>query len=155
VVAPPDLADVGSGPVVALTSLDGDSLRACRFARDLSRMTSRMLAVLHVIRDPAEALAYGLPDAVVERCRGEEVVGARERLAQWLVAAEVQAGLTEVRVGDVVEQALALAEEHDAAAIVTGATRRHSAQRIYAPSVGRELAASASTPVAIVPPDDA
>jgi nucleotide-binding universal stress UspA family protein len=155
VITPPDLVDVGSGRVVALTSLDDDSLRACRFARDLSLVTSRTLAVLHVMPDPADALAYGLPNAAVDKYRLEARAAARTKLADWLMAAEVEAALTDVLVGDVVEQALAFSDEHDAAMIVTGATRRHSAQRIYAPSVGRELAAAAARPVAIVPADGA
>jgi nucleotide-binding universal stress UspA family protein len=153
VIAPPDLVEVGSGPVVALASLDRDSLQSCRFARDLSRLVSRPLAVLHVVSDPAQAAPYGLPGPAIDLYRGEALATARAGLAGWLVAAEVEAALTDVRIGDVVEQALAFSEEHQAALIVTGARRCHSVQRLYAPSVGRELAAAAPRPVAIVAPD--
>jgi nucleotide-binding universal stress UspA family protein len=152
VVAPPDLATVGTGPVVALSSLDVDSLPACRFARDLARTSSRPLAILHVVRNPAEALQYALPEEVVERYRVDACAAARTALAAWLGAAAVDAARTELRAGDVVEQALAFADEHDAALIVTGARPRPSGRPIYAPSVGRELAAAAPRPVAIVPP---
>jgi nucleotide-binding universal stress UspA family protein len=153
VVVPPDLAEAGTGPVLALTSLDRDSIRACQFARDLSRTTARSLAVLHVLSDPAHAAPYGLPEAAIDRYRTEAVASARAALASWLAAAGVEAALAEVLVGDVVEQALEFAAESNATVIVTGARRRHSAQRLYAPSVGRELAAAAPRPVAIVASD--
>ena len=153
VLVPPDLGEVGRGPVVALTSLEPDALRACLFARDLARTLSRGLVVLHAVPDPAEAAAYGLPGDAVEAIRAETMRAARERLAAWLAAAGVDAESAEARMGDAAEQGLALVRERDAALVVTGARRRHSAQRLYAPSVGRALAAAAPSPVAIVPPD--
>jgi nucleotide-binding universal stress UspA family protein len=155
VLVPPDLEQLGRGPVVALVSLEPDSLRACRFARDLARAVSRPLAVLHAVPDPADAGPYGLPGAAVAQLRADTVLAARERLDGWLAAADVVAETAEVRVGDPAEQALALGVERDAAVAVTGATRRHAAQRLYAPSVGRALACAAPWPVAIVPPDGA
>lgn len=155
VIVPPDFVEVGGGPVVALTSLDSDSVRACRFARDLSRVAARSLAVLHVVTDPVHAAPYGLQEPAIAQLRAEGLAAARKALASWLAAAEVDAELTEVLVGDVVESALAFSAEKDALLVVTGARRRHSVQRLYAPSVGRELAAEAPRPVAIVASDAA
>lgn len=154
VVVPPDLreADIGAGPVVALTSLDDDCVRSCRFARELADLLRRELHVVHVHRDPADAAPYGLPASAVEQLRAERGEQAGLELSRWLAGAAVAADRPAIRMGDCVEQALEHARAHRAVALVVGARQIPTPQRMFAPSVGRELAASAPLAVAIVPP---
>ena len=75
VVVPPDLEarEVGPGPVVALTSLADDALDAVRFATVVARHMGRKLALVHVVRDPAEAGLPFMPATSLESVRLDEV----------------------------------------------------------------------------------
>jgi nucleotide-binding universal stress UspA family protein len=154
VVVPPDLReeDIGPGPVVALTSLEDDSVRACRFGRELATLLGRELHVLHVVPDPAAAASYGIPAEQIEHICAEVRERSRVETVAWLAKAGVAADGTTVRLGDRVEQALVYASELRAVALVVGARQLPTAARTFLPSVGRELAASAPLAVAIVPP---
>lgn len=154
VVVPPDLreGDLGPGPVVALTSLGDDAVRACRFGRELATLLGRELHVLHVAPDPAAAAAYGLPVERVEHLRAEARERSRAETSVWLAEAGLAADRIAVRLGDRVDQALAHASELGALALVVGARPLPTSSRLFLPSVGRELAASAPLAVAIVPP---
>jgi nucleotide-binding universal stress UspA family protein len=154
VVVPPDLLEggIGPGPVVGLSALDDDSVQACRFARELATLLERELQVVHVLPDPAAAAAYGLPAGKVEQLRAEARERARADLSRWLGEAAIPTARPVVRVGDCVDEALEHAREHRPPMLVVGARQLPTVQRMFAPSVGRELAASAPIAVAVVPP---
>lgn len=155
IVVPPDLAadQVGAGPVVALASLRQDSAAACRFAADFAARTKRPLVVLHVCpAAAASGLAY-LPAPTMDRAAAELVQDAERDLVSFLASTGVAPERTVVRAGDVVHETLAFAEAQRAALVVVGAHRRSGLDRWVAPSTGRDLAATAPVPVAIVPPD--
>jgi nucleotide-binding universal stress UspA family protein len=154
VVVPPDLApeQVGAGPVVALASLREDSAEACRFAAAFAARTGRPLVVLHVCPALASSALPYLPAEPMERAARELVLDAERDLAAFLASTGVAPQRAVVRPGDVVEEALALVGAQRAALLVVGAHRRGGLERWVAPSTGRDLAASAPVPVAIVPP---
>jgi nucleotide-binding universal stress UspA family protein len=153
VVAPPDLeaARLGAGPIAALSSLAEDSVEPCRLAAVLAERTARALTVAHVVRDPVSGSAPYLPRASLDRMGGEWLDEGRQGLDRWLAANGLQAGATAVLQGDVLDSALTLARDQDAAMLVVGARSLSGLDRVFSPSIGRELAALASLPVAVVP----
>jgi nucleotide-binding universal stress UspA family protein len=153
VVVPPDLraSDVGTGPVVALTAAAGDAVDAIRFAEDVARRAGRKLAVVHVARDPAGAGLPFVPAVSLGRAREDELREARARLDAWIAAEGLRPDATAVLQGNLIEQAIGYAEAQASPLLVVGARRREGVDRVLVPSVGRELAASSTVPVAVVP----
>jgi nucleotide-binding universal stress UspA family protein len=153
VVVPPDLtaAQVGDGPVVALTGLTDDAVPACRFAADLAARLGRRLELVHVMLDPVEVAPYGLLGDEMQRNLDQERRSRGEELAAWARRHGLSPGATTVEVGEVVGQAIAHAERVRAPVLVVGARPGGKAERLIMPSVGRELAAHATVPVAVVP----
>jgi len=153
VVVPPDLrfADVGPGPVVALTSVADDALEASRFAAAVARHTGRKLALVHVVRHPAEGGLPFMASTSLERARLDEVRYGEHELAAWVASAGLQPDSTTVLQGNVIDQAITFAETQRSPLLVVGARRRTGVDRMLMPSIGRELAAAAGVPVAVVP----
>jgi nucleotide-binding universal stress UspA family protein len=153
VVAPPDLeaARLGTGPIAALSSLAEDSVEPCRFAAVLATRTARSLTVAHLVRDPLSGSAPYLPRGSLDRMGDDWVAEGERGLARWLADVGLQPGATAVRRGDLLHSALQLAEEQRAPLLVVGARRLSGLDRFFSPSVGRELAAVAPVPVAVVP----
>lgn len=151
VVVPPDVetAGLGSGPVIALTSLDESATEACRFAARLAEQTGRRLVVLHVA--PYLELPF-LKGATVDEIAREQRRAAEVALGEWLEREGLRADERLVEQGDVLDRADAVATEREAPLLVIGASRRVALDRLASPSMGRELAATAAVPVAVVPP---
>ncbi|HYG67385.1 MAG TPA: universal stress protein, partial [Anaeromyxobacteraceae bacterium] len=153
-IAPPDFdaAQLGSGPVVALTRLTLDSAAALRFARLLADGLGRPLAALHVIPDPMRAAAYGLGRDQLDDLRRQATDSAERELGAWLDEAGIQVDERAVAVGEVVDQANAAADRAGAPVLVAGSRRAPGVEALVAVSLGRELAATARLPIALVPP---
>lgn len=152
-VVPPDLrsGEVGAGPVVALTSAAGDAPHGVRFAAAVARRIGRKLALVHVVADPAREGLPFVPAATLERAREDELRDGERALAAWIASAGLRPDSATVLQGNVVEQAVLFAEAQRAPLIVAAARRRSGIDRVLVPSIGRELAAVASVPVAVVP----
>jgi nucleotide-binding universal stress UspA family protein len=153
IVVPPDLdaGRLGAGPIAALSSLADDAVEACRLAAVLATRTARTLTVAHVVRDPLSGSATYLPRASLDHIGEEWVAEGEQGLARWLAATGVQPGATTVLSGDILHSALALADQQHAPLLVAGARALTGIDRLFSHSVGRELAAVAPIPVAVVP----
>jgi nucleotide-binding universal stress UspA family protein len=153
VVVPPDLEarDVGAGPVVALTSAAEDAIEAVRFATALARHMGRKLALVHVVSDLEAGMPF-IPRPSLERARADRVRNGEREVAAWVASAGLQPDSTTVLHGNVIDQAITFADEQRSPLLVVGAHRRSGVDRVLIPSIGRELAATARVPVAVVPP---
>jgi nucleotide-binding universal stress UspA family protein len=149
-VVPPDFTPAeAEGPVVALTSLSEDSAEACHFAAALAGRLGRPLVVTHVV--PFVELPF-LAGGPLEEIAREQVVAGEGALAAWLEAHALRGVDAVVLQGEIVDRVDALVRERGAALVVVGATRRSGLDQLAFPSIGRELAATAAAPVAVVPP---
>jgi nucleotide-binding universal stress UspA family protein len=152
-VVPPDLgpAAIGTGPVVALTSLEPEAVEACRFAADLARRTGRPLDVVHVVPHLAASSPEFIPVALAAE-RGEELIREGEKaLAAWVGRLGLHPSRTHVIRGELFDAAVLHAEEVRAPLLVVGARRRGGLERLLSPSIASELAATSTVPVAVVP----
>ena len=156
IVVPHELtpADVGEGPVLALTSLGTDSVEAVRFARRLATWAGRELVVAHAVRFAMDrAPAYlAFPPEAIDAHREERVAEGRRALEEWTGANDVGADRLRVIEGSVLSGALRLARELRAPILVTGSRMLSGLDRRLHTSIGTELAASAPLAVAVVPP---
>lgn len=127
---------LGDGPVVALSSLDSDSLAAFRVATDLASVAGRELAVAHVVLGQ----------------RGTEgSADERRALERWMAYHGVSPRSAVVLHGDVVRSAAGFANERHAPLVVVGARYRERSRRAWSRRIARELAAVARLPVAVAP----
>ena len=154
IVVPPDLqpADLGNGPVLALTSLRPDSVDACRFAAAMAQRLGRPWALLHVAPVPEEFAPPYLPAVSMEGMRRDFRTEGEKGLAEWTAGQGLRPDKSEVVQGRIVDSALAYARLHASPLLVAGSQRLSTLERTLVPSVGSELAASAHVPVAVVPP---
>ncbi|MBI5067761.1 MAG: universal stress protein [Deltaproteobacteria bacterium] len=153
VVVPPDLevADIGAGPVVALTRIDAESIAPCRFAAALAARLGRGLALLHVVPLPDEYGAGHLPADTVGRLRRELLDEGQQALGEWAAAQGLGHAEAVVRQGSIVEEACAFAVERGAPLLVAGSHPRGAVEGVLASGVGVDLAGAARCPVAVVP----
>jgi nucleotide-binding universal stress UspA family protein len=151
VVVPPDLetAGLGPGPIVALTSLGDDAVEACRFAARLAERLGRPLVVAHVVSYVELPFLTGTAVADAARDAAKAGVGA---LTSWIATNGLGPAEPVILQGEILDRADVLAAERGAPLLVVGAARHAGLERLTAPSIGRELAATASVPVAVVPP---
>jgi len=150
VVVPRDLAEVGPGPVILATALDGSSDAAVGFARDVAAKHGRELMVVHV----NEARFSGLIDdrdplwrRACEVYR-EDLVTA---LRAWMTR-HALSGPARVVDGSVVDELQTLAVTVQAALVVVGSRRLGAAGRIFLGSTASTLAGGAACPIAVVAP---
>jgi nucleotide-binding universal stress UspA family protein len=153
VVAPPDLdpASLGPGPVVALSSLADDAVEACRLAARLAGRLARTVSIAHVVDDPRAGTGTYLPTTSLERWAGERIAEGEQELTRWVAASGLRPDATAVLQGEVLHSALAFAQAQRAPLVVAGARRLGGLDRVFSPTVGGALAATAPVPVAIVP----
>ncbi|OGK93011.1 MAG: hypothetical protein A2W08_01830 [Candidatus Rokubacteria bacterium RBG_16_73_20] len=154
VIAPPDLvaADIGGGAVTALSALTDDSTEACRFAAAFAERAARPLALAHVANDPRLDAAAHIPRSTLDRMAADFAAAGRAELPHWLEVNDLRPMVAIVLQGDLVSSALAFADVQRAPFVVVGAHAPTGLDRVFAPRVGRELAAVSRVPVAIVPP---
>ncbi len=154
IVVPPDLLPeaLGTGPILALTSLRPDSVDACRFAQALAQRLGRAWALVHVAPVPEEFAPPYLPVVSMEGMRRDFRIQGEKALPEWTAAQGLSPDVSEVLQGRILDSALAYARVHGCPLIVAGSERLTALERTLIPSIGSELAASAPVPVAVVPP---
>lgn len=147
IVVPPDLtaSSVGTGPIVALSSLAPDSAPACRLARTIAEDARRDLALVHVVPGGAGEPA-SRRDAAPSLGDGPELA-----LARWAAEHEVWPDLTAVVAGEAAEAALAFAEARRASLVVSGARPAAGVRDMVERKLWRRLAAHARCPVLVAP----
>jgi nucleotide-binding universal stress UspA family protein len=153
VVVPPDLdpAQLGAGPVMALTDLGSASVEAVEFAARMADRLSRKLAVLHVTAHPEEHGAWDLPPASMEQVRSDRVESAERKLRAWVEEFGVRADQLIILQGSLVESVLQRAQVLESPLIVAGSRRLPQIEKVLLHGTAVELAASSPVPVAIVP----
>lgn len=145
-------AKAGTGPVIVATDLTDDSASACRHAAMLAKRLRREVVPLHVVPDPGDWGIAVLSAAQVEAFADELRTGATARARAWCARHELGAANVELRMGDVVEQTLRVANERDAPVVVLGSRRLGLIARLFTSSVGAATAATAPCPIVVVPP---
>lgn len=153
-VVPPDLRDetIGKGPILFACDARPLSLGGARMAVKLSRLLERELIFVLVAPSPyGWSISHVPPPAYDQLLAG--VIAAGERsLERWAKQHGFTAYRGVVASGDPTRELATMARELDALMVVTGSRRLTAVERVFATSVGTELAASASCPVLVVPP---
>jgi nucleotide-binding universal stress UspA family protein len=154
-VVPPDLgpAQVGKGPIILACDAAEDSIGAARYALRMADLLRRELILAHVVPMPYGWSIGYLPPESVKQVRADLRTRGERTLERWAT----QHGITGLRgvvtEGIVPEELARLAHSEDALAIISGSRRLNAVERLFVTSVGSELAASATCPVVVVPPD--
>lgn len=155
VVVPPDFGDdedrgFGEGPVMVGIDLDHDCTAATLFAIDLAARLDRPLLLAHGI----QVLHWGgsyVPVDVIERQRAQARERATDALREWAAPLGLSSARQRVFMGDPAKLLLQIAEDEDAAILVTGSRRLSRLERLFIASVSTEVSAGARCPVAVVP----
>lgn len=153
VVVPPDLSSVGIGPILLATDLGPASSTAARVAAHLAVRCGHPVELVHVVDDRSVQLIDVFQSVWLAR-RQALVTGAEAATARWAGEHLLGAAIRHVRTGYPVDVIAATAAARRAALIVVGSRRLSTATRLFATSTASELAAAASCPVCVVPPDD-
>jgi nucleotide-binding universal stress UspA family protein len=155
VVVPPDLAasQIGKGPIVFACDGDDDSLGAARFATKLADSLRRELVLAHVVPMPYGWSVGYLPSDALKQVRADLQTRGERTLERWATKHGLHGLRGFVREGIVAEELTRLASEQDALMLIVGSRKLNAIERLFVTSVGSELAASATCPVAVVPPD--
>ncbi len=154
IVAPDlDVKKVGEGPIVVAVTPTDASLSACIFARALAERLGRELIFVRVVTVPEDYAHIYWSSEALEQFRVEFVERARVQLQAWLAEHGFADARLELRYGASVVELVVAAELHDAPFIVCGSRLLGTFERMLTSSTSSELAAHASCPVAIVPPD--
>lgn len=126
-----DPTSLGSGPVLVGVELDGASVAAADFGREIGRRLDLPTVLVHAV-PAAHVLLTAALDEWAERHGFDDLV-------------------LETRVGGCRTELLEAAREHGASLIVCGSRRLSPIHRSFRSSTGTELAAHATRPVAVVP----
>lgn len=156
IVVPPDLTatTVGNGPVVVASDLHDDSIAAVHFAKKLAARTGRPLMLTTVVPTPERYGARYMPAESLEEIHLAHEREGRVALEMWAQKHGFEGEDQRVIAGSVVEQLLELSANVNACLLVVGSRRLGTWERLLITSVGSELAAMASCPVAVVPPPE-
>jgi nucleotide-binding universal stress UspA family protein len=155
IVVPPDYGQgddpgLGAGPVILGCDLSEHSVAAASFARDLAQRFGRELLVAHGTQSPDWGISY-IPTATITRMHEQAEESGRTKLDEWMAAHQLSGVRRHVFIGDPARHLLELAHAEQAAVLVTGSRRLGPVERLFLASVGSEIAAGASCPVAVVP----
>ncbi len=155
IVVPPDLepANIGSGPVVALTNLTSDSEAACKFAKHLADRIGRKLVVAHAVPLPEDYGAQYLPADSLGKLRIQHQEEGRRDLVAWTHGLGLADAQLYVIQGQLVHHTEQLVRNLGAALLVCGSRRLSLLDRVLLTSTGSELASVLPCPVAVVPPN--
>ncbi len=152
-IVPPDFTakTAGQGPIVVATNLDDASVSAVNFARTLGRSLGKDLLLVHVIATPQRYGARYLPSDSLEAIHLQREATAQADLESW--AEENGFGDIEMQAvaGSVVGELLTVASGNEASMLVVGSRRLATWERVLLGSVAGEVAATATSPVAVVP----
>ena len=155
VVVPPDVRrhEVGAGPVVIAVDTREETLAAVRFGRALAASIDRRHVIAHVLPTTVDLTFGYLSPARAQELHDEHEARAREAFATFVVRHGLVGDPSAVLLGPPVEALCDYAARERAAAIVCGSRLLGAAARLVSASVGSELAAASTLPVAVVPPD--
>ena len=155
VVVPPDLSreQIGKGPIVLACDAQPDSLGAARYALQLSQQLGRELVLAHVVPMPYGWSVGYLPAESLHQIRADLRANGGRTLERWATEHGLSGRRGLVREGLVAEELARIAKDEDALTIVVGSRKLNAVERLFVASVGSELAASATVPVFVVPPD--
>lgn len=150
-VVPPDLREVGGGPIVLATACDEASSRSARYARELAQRTGRALVAVHVVPPLDAYLQTHLPPKAMASIQAEELEDGRRRLSEWGAKCGLAPEALHLLEGEVVNQVGTFARARDAAVVVCAPKERNLLERLVVESASTALAAHASSPVLLVP----
>ncbi|HWB76647.1 MAG TPA: universal stress protein [Nannocystaceae bacterium] len=151
-VVPPDLGQIGAGPVIVGVDVEEEGSTAVEFARAFAERFGRPLELVAVSPVLDVHGAQYWPAETVAKIRADHARAAEQQLAAWASARNLANATRTVRLGSVAEELVSLARERDALTIVTGSRKLSMFDRWLLASTGSELAGHATCPVAIVPP---
>jgi nucleotide-binding universal stress UspA family protein len=151
VVVPRDLTAVAPGPVLLATDLGEASAGALEFATELAARRGRPLELVHVGSARHSELIDALePNWLAAR---EEYGGGLEGLFErWAREHGLERVPRHLVWGDPAAEVAGVAATRGAALVVVGSRRLGAAARLFISSTASSLAASATCPVAVVPP---
>jgi nucleotide-binding universal stress UspA family protein len=154
VVVPPDHdpAKDHHGPVIASVNLSDETDDAVAFAASMAERLGRPLLLAHVVSRPEDYGAHYIPRASLEKLTVEHQQEGESALDEWATAHGYEDAERVVRQGGVVDVLVDLAAERNACLLVAGSRLLSTLERVLLTSVGSELAATSSCPVAIAPP---
>jgi len=156
VVVPPDYAEPpADGPVVVTTNLRQDASTAMFFGAEFAKLTGRKLIALHIIPEPDSYAAHYIPEESRKKIAAEQQKDGRLQLRKWLTGLGLEADEEAVVAGHITETAVDYSKDKGASLLVCGSRRLSTIERLLLTSIGSELAAYASCPVAVVPPMEA
>lgn len=150
-VVPPDLSQVGSGPIVIATTCDEPCSKAAQYAREVARQTGRTLVAVHAVPPLDAYLRTHLPPKAVESLQAEELEDGRRRLSEWGTQCGLAPEALHLLEGEVVSEVGAFAQARDAAVVVCAPKERNLLERLMVESTSSALAARAACPVLMVP----
>ncbi len=155
VIVPPDwtAAAAAPGPIVVAVDPTPSSLSAITFAEALATAVARPLVAVAAIQGLGGLGTAFLAPAEYTSLRDRHRQQEAERLAAYLEGHGRASLSVRAEVGPTVTTLVNVAEELQAAAIVSGSRRLTLAERLFSASVGTELASFSPIPVAVVPPD--
>ncbi|WP_106389795.1 universal stress protein [Enhygromyxa salina] len=155
VVVPPDTKteNIGKGPLILACDAHEDSVGATRFALRMAELLGRELVLAHVVPMPYGWSIGYLPAESVKQVRADLRTGGERTLERWATKHGITGLRGIVTEGMVADELAHLAEREDALMLITGSRKLNAIERLFVTSVGSELCASASCPVAVVPPD--
>lgn len=147
-VVPPDHDPQSQpdGPVLVATDLAPDAAAAGRFGLRMAQELGVDLVLLHVPETGQLAAQLGATPH-------SPIVHDPEAFERWVETYGLGGARTETSPGDPVEQTLRLSQAHDASIIVCGSRRLSLSDRVFQASTGSTLAAYATRPVVVVPPE--
>ena len=154
-VVPPDLhhEQIGKGPIILACDMHEDSLGATRFALRMADRLSRELILAHVVPMPYGWSAGYLSPDVFRTIHVDLRSQAERALERWASKQGITGLRAVVCEGMIADELKSLARQEDALMLVAGSRKLNSVERVFVGSIGSELAASASCPVALVPPN--
>ena len=156
VVVPPDYEEPPpDAPVVVTTNLRQDASTAMHFGAEFAKLTGRPLVALHIIPSPEDYAAHYIPEESRRKIADEHEKDARLRIRQWLTGLGLHADKEEIIPGHITDTAVEYVKDGSAALLVCGSRRLSTIERLLLTSIGSELAAHASSAVAVVPPIEA
>ncbi len=154
VVVPPDMkaADVGKGPILALTRLNDHSVRAVGMAIELGKRWKRPVHLAHIMPLPQDWGSHYLPGVVLDEIEAEHAREGAERMEAWCEEHGFDVDGRQIVHGSVLDEGPKLAHDLDACLVVTGSRRLSTGERWLLTSVSSHVAALADRPVMVVPP---
>jgi nucleotide-binding universal stress UspA family protein len=152
VVVPPDLTpeDLGDGPIVLATSMEEDSDGAADMTKRLAARWNREVLVVHVVPSYSVGRPPFADSAIVHQVVTQLRADADGALGRWIARHAIPRARQYATAGDVVDRIVNVADEEKAALIVVGSRRLSLAMRIYASTVGPDVAGTARCPVMVV-----